>query len=111
MAKFLGYNAQNGTAQLKYPGLGCGFWIWIFVFTFAKLLGQNGKVAGIDHMPELVKMSEKNIRLNDADLLDSGKLKLITGDGRLGFPSWGLMMLFMLVLQLVTCPKISLIEQ
>uniref|UniRef100_A0A915CND3 Protein-L-isoaspartate(D-aspartate) O-methyltransferase n=1 Tax=Ditylenchus dipsaci TaxID=166011 RepID=A0A915CND3_9BILA len=53
---------------------------------FAKMLGPNGKVVGIDHIPELVQMSEKNIRLNNADLLDSGKLILIAGDGRLGYP-------------------------
>lgn len=50
-------------------------------------MGSGGKVVGIDHIDELVQMSEKNIRKSNADLLDSGTLKLVSGDGRLGYPA------------------------
>ncbi|KAI1727118.1 protein-L-isoaspartate(D-aspartate) o-methyltransferase (PCMT) domain-containing protein [Ditylenchus destructor] len=54
---------------------------------FAKMVGVGGKVIGIDHIDELVQQSEKNIRKHNADLLDSSILKLVIGDGRLGYPS------------------------
>ncbi|KAI6212384.1 hypothetical protein M3Y94_00016400 [Aphelenchoides besseyi] len=52
---------------------------------FAKMVGENGTVIGIDHIDELVQMSERNIRKHNADLLDTKKIKLIVGDGRKGF--------------------------
>ncbi|KAI6186058.1 Protein-L-isoaspartate O-methyltransferase [Aphelenchoides besseyi] len=52
---------------------------------FAKMVGENGSVVGIDHIDELVQMSERNIRKHNADLLDTKKIELIVGDGRKGF--------------------------
>lgn len=37
----------------------------------------------------MVDLSEKNIRKHNANLLDSGTITLITGDGRLGYPEMG----------------------
>jgi protein-L-isoaspartate(D-aspartate) O-methyltransferase len=51
----------------------------------AKLLGPNGKVIGIDHINELVELSERNVRKHNADLLDNGQIKFVTGDGRQGY--------------------------
>jgi protein-L-isoaspartate(D-aspartate) O-methyltransferase len=51
---------------------------------FAKL-APNGTVVGIEHIRELVDLSEKNIRKHDADLIDSGRVKLIVEDGRKGY--------------------------
>lgn len=48
------------------------------------LIGSKGKVIGIEHIEELVNASINNIRKNNADLLDSGKLEIRTGDGRMG---------------------------
>ncbi|KAK6831581.1 hypothetical protein RU639_003126 [Aspergillus parasiticus] len=47
----------------------------------------NGHVIGIDHIPELVDLANKNMHKSDqgAKLLDTGKVKFITADGRLGW--------------------------
>ena len=51
----------------------------------AIMVGTVGKVIGIDHVKELVDWSEKNLRKNNAILLDEGRIKLVVGDGRKGF--------------------------
>ncbi|XP_065051797.1 protein-L-isoaspartate(D-aspartate) O-methyltransferase-like isoform X2 [Rhopilema esculentum] len=51
------------------------------------MVGDEGKVIGIDHIGGLVKDSEKNLRKKDGDLLDKGIVKLVVGDGRQGYPS------------------------
>jgi len=52
----------------------------------AVMMGPTGKVVGIDHIPELVKMSIENILTGNYDLLDSERVKLVVGDGRQGYP-------------------------
>ena len=52
---------------------------------FAKMVGPTGKVVGIDHIKELVDWSESNVKKNNADLLSSGQVKLVVGDGRQGY--------------------------
>lgn len=51
--------------------------------------GRGGKVVGIEHIPELVERSKTNIANDKSlqELVDRGTLKLITGDGRAGYPS------------------------
>ena len=56
---------------------------------FSHMVGPSGKVVGIDHIQQLVDWSESNIRKNHGDLIDSGRLKLVVGDGRLGFAGSG----------------------
>jgi len=51
---------------------------------FAKMVGSKGAVTGIDHMKELVDWSVSNVKKNHGDLLDSGQIKLVVGDGRQG---------------------------
>ncbi|XP_059617241.1 protein-L-isoaspartate(D-aspartate) O-methyltransferase [Phlebotomus argentipes] len=46
----------------------------------------SGLVVGIEHQPKLVELSLKNIRSDDASLLESGVIKIVEGDGRLGCP-------------------------
>ena len=41
---------------------------------------------GIDHIPELVQESVVNVRKANGNLLDSGRLVLVVGDGREGYP-------------------------
>lgn len=53
---------------------------------FARMVGPNGRVVGIEHIDELVQKSVRNVQADDPELLSSGRLKLIVGDGRLGFP-------------------------
>ncbi|CAH2076239.1 unnamed protein product, partial [Iphiclides podalirius] len=52
----------------------------------AIMLGESGRVVGIDHIPELVTLATKNIQNDNPELLTSGRIKLIAGDGRLGYP-------------------------
>ena len=56
---------------------------------FAVMAGSNAKVIGIDHIQELVDWSEKNIRKNNSTLIDSGRIKLVVGDGHFGFEEDG----------------------
>ena len=42
---------------------------------------------GIDHIDELVNWAKENVRKDNAPLLDSGRINLVVGDGRKGFPS------------------------
>ncbi|XP_027028169.2 l-isoaspartyl protein carboxyl methyltransferase, like [Tachysurus fulvidraco] len=53
---------------------------------FARMVGPTGKVVGIEHIEELVQASVKNVQADDPELLTSGRIKLMVGDGRLGFP-------------------------
>ncbi|XP_064485568.1 protein-L-isoaspartate(D-aspartate) O-methyltransferase-like [Ornithodoros turicata] len=51
----------------------------------ALMIGNNGLVVGIDHIPELVNMSIKNIKKDQPGLIESQRIKMIVGDGRDGF--------------------------
>lgn len=51
-------------------------------------VGKTGKAIGIEHIPELVNKSLVNIKKNHADLLDSGRIVISVGDGRLGYPEY-----------------------
>uniref|UniRef100_A0A914BXB5 Protein-L-isoaspartate O-methyltransferase n=1 Tax=Acrobeloides nanus TaxID=290746 RepID=A0A914BXB5_9BILA len=63
-------------------GSGSGY----LTMCFAKMIGPNGKVVGIEHIPELVELSIKNIKKSDASLLENGVIKIVEGDGREGYP-------------------------
>ncbi|VDL76931.1 unnamed protein product [Nippostrongylus brasiliensis] len=52
----------------------------------ALMIGENGKVVGIEHIPELVELSKKNTRKHHAELLDTGRVIFVEGDGRKGYP-------------------------
>lgn len=53
----------------------------------ALMVGPSGRAVGVDHIPELVEMSINNVNKSHANLIKSGQLKLIVGDGREGFPA------------------------
>eukprot|EP00184_Porphyridium_aerugineum_P008036 CAMPEP_0184692108 /NCGR_PEP_ID=MMETSP0313-20130426/726_1 /TAXON_ID=2792 /ORGANISM="Porphyridium aerugineum, Strain SAG 1380-2" /LENGTH=229 /DNA_ID=CAMNT_0027149915 /DNA_START=615 /DNA_END=1304 /DNA_ORIENTATION=- len=57
----------------------------------ARMVGEKGRVVGIEHIPELTKWSIENVRRDPRNhgLLQSNSLKLMTGDGRLGSPADG----------------------
>ena len=50
-------------------------------------MGPSGKAVGIDHIPEIVEDSIKNVKKDAAvgKLLETGQIKLVTGDGRQGY--------------------------
>ncbi|KAH8428899.1 protein-L-isoaspartate O-methyltransferase [Aspergillus melleus] len=49
--------------------------------------GTNGQVVGLEHIPELVDLAASNMRKSDQgrEYLDSGVVKFVTADGRLGW--------------------------
>lgn len=51
--------------------------------------GGGGKVVGIDHIPELVELTRRNIGKSDRGrkLLEDKTVELVCGDGRKGYPS------------------------
>ncbi|KAE9543343.1 hypothetical protein AGLY_003254 [Aphis glycines] len=54
----------------------------------AIMLGENGKAVGIDHIPELVEKSLENVKKDNPELLNSQKVILEIGDGRLGLEKY-----------------------
>eukprot|EP00294_Goniomonas_avonlea_P006517 CAMPEP_0114543260 /NCGR_PEP_ID=MMETSP0114-20121206/2262_1 /TAXON_ID=31324 /ORGANISM="Goniomonas sp, Strain m" /LENGTH=238 /DNA_ID=CAMNT_0001727589 /DNA_START=73 /DNA_END=789 /DNA_ORIENTATION=- len=64
-------------------GSGSGY----LAVVMTKMVGPTGKVVGIDHIPDLVASSVKNTQIGNGDLLASGNLVLVAGDGRAGYPS------------------------
>lgn len=72
---------QDGMSALDV-GSGSGY----LTACMAYMVGATGKVVGIDHIPELVESSIKNIKKGNSELLqDGGNLKMVTGDGREGY--------------------------
>lgn len=54
-------------------------------------LDREGKVIGLEHIQELRDLGEGNMRRSSRgkDLLDSGKVRFVVGDGRKGFVEEG----------------------
>ncbi|XP_045768515.1 protein-L-isoaspartate(D-aspartate) O-methyltransferase isoform X1 [Maniola jurtina] len=52
----------------------------------AFMLGETGRVIGVEHISELVTLATKNIKADNPDLLTSERVKLVVGDGRQGYP-------------------------
>ncbi|XP_070612862.1 protein-L-isoaspartate(D-aspartate) O-methyltransferase-like isoform X1 [Erythrolamprus reginae] len=53
---------------------------------FARMVGPTGMAIGIEHIEELVNESLSNVRQDDPNLLSSGRVKFLVGDGREGYP-------------------------
>jgi len=51
----------------------------------AYLIGEKGKVTGIDHIKELCDFSIKNLNKNNKEYLEKGRIEIICGDGRKGY--------------------------
>ncbi|XP_030054344.1 protein-L-isoaspartate(D-aspartate) O-methyltransferase isoform X3 [Microcaecilia unicolor] len=58
----------------------------ILTACFARMVGPKGKVVGIDHIKELVDDSIHNVGKDDPTFISSGRVQLLVGDGRLGYP-------------------------
>lgn len=56
---------------------------------FAVMVGQQGHAVGVEHIPELVESSTRNIQTSAAaELLEEGSLSVHVGDGRLGWANF-----------------------
>uniref|UniRef100_A0A915AEM6 Protein-L-isoaspartate(D-aspartate) O-methyltransferase n=2 Tax=Parascaris univalens TaxID=6257 RepID=A0A915AEM6_PARUN len=53
----------------------------------AIMVGKSGKVIGIEHIPALVNDSIANVEKHHADLISSGRILFVEGDGREGYAS------------------------
>ena len=73
-------NLQPGMKALDI-GSGSGY----LAVAMAHMVGDKGKVIGIEHIKELYELSMINIAKNHADLIKSGQLEMYCGDGRKGF--------------------------
>uniref|UniRef100_A0A914ZLV3 Protein-L-isoaspartate(D-aspartate) O-methyltransferase n=1 Tax=Parascaris univalens TaxID=6257 RepID=A0A914ZLV3_PARUN len=71
---------QEGDTALDV-GSGSGY----LTVCMAQMVGETGKVVGIDHIKELIDLSKRNIEKNHAQLLTSGRVVMVEGDGRLGY--------------------------
>ncbi|KAF5730902.1 protein-L-isoaspartate O-methyltransferase 1 isoform X2 [Tripterygium wilfordii] len=75
-------NLQSGMHALDV-GSGTGY----LTACFALMVGSQGRVVGVEHIPELVVESIKNIEKSAAaPLLKEGALSIHVGDGRQGWP-------------------------
>lgn len=72
-------------ARVLDVGSGSGY----LTACIARLIQPSGKAVGIEHIPELVELSKRNISKNARSLLDDGTIEIIVGDGRLGYPQGG----------------------
>lgn len=72
-------------ARVLDVGSGTG----ILCAIFSELVGPEGRVVGVDHVPALIAQSEANLSKHHADKLADGRIKLFVGDGRLGVPELG----------------------
>ncbi|KAA8542201.1 hypothetical protein F0562_023353 [Nyssa sinensis] len=77
-------NLQPGMRALDV-GSGTGYLAACFVL----MVGPQGRVVGVEHIPELVTSSIQNIEKSAASsLLKQGALSVHVGDGRLGWPEF-----------------------
>uniref|UniRef100_A0A7S1CBR0 protein-L-isoaspartate(D-aspartate) O-methyltransferase n=1 Tax=Bicosoecida sp. CB-2014 TaxID=1486930 RepID=A0A7S1CBR0_9STRA len=79
--EILADHLREGASALDV-GSGSGY----LAVAMAVMVGPTGRVAGIDHVKELVAWSEENTRKHHAELLDSGRLSLRAVDGFGGLP-------------------------
>jgi len=53
----------------------------------AIMVGEAGRVVGIDHIKDLVDLSVSNTARNHDQLMSSDRLQYVVGDGRKGYPA------------------------
>ncbi|XP_011014649.1 PREDICTED: protein-L-isoaspartate O-methyltransferase 1-like [Populus euphratica] len=77
-------NLKSGMHVLDV-GSGTGY----LTACFALMVGPQGRAVGVEHIPELVDSSIKNIKKSAAaPLLKEGSLSVHVGDGRQGWPEF-----------------------
>jgi Protein-L-isoaspartate carboxylmethyltransferase len=64
---------ENGKRALDV-GSGSGY----LTTCMALMMGEHGKAVGIDHIPDLVNSSVKNVEKSHKALLDSGRVLLVS---------------------------------
>jgi len=71
-------------ARVLDVGSGSGY----LTHVFANLVGQEGRVVGVDHIQALVDLAQTNMGKSEEGkgLLKGGTVRFVKGDGRKGFP-------------------------
>ena len=65
--------------------LDIGFGSGYLTVAMSKMMNDKGCVVGIEHLKDLYDLGKKNISKKRKELLDTKKIRLILGDGRLGY--------------------------
>ena len=65
--------------------LDVGFGSGYLPVAMSKMMNDEGCVVGIEHMKELYNFGIQNISKHHKNLLDNKKIKLVLGDGRIGY--------------------------
>ncbi|KAI0237893.1 Protein-L-isoaspartate(D-aspartate) O-methyltransferase [Lamellibrachia satsuma] len=80
-------NYMTEGASVLDVGSGSGY----LTACMAIMVGETGVAVGIDHIDELVNDSVKNLQKDKtiSRLLETGRIKMVVGDGRRGYPSLG----------------------
>ncbi|KIX07162.1 protein-L-isoaspartate O-methyltransferase [Rhinocladiella mackenziei CBS 650.93] len=84
----LPFMPENAGARVLDIGSGSGYLTHVLANIVCGPEGTGaGKVVGIDHIEGLVELSRENMRRSEEGrrLLDTGKVELVTGDGRKGY--------------------------
>ncbi|CAG8596630.1 2254_t:CDS:10 [Ambispora gerdemannii] len=69
-------------AKVLDVGSGSGY----LTACMAEMVGPEGTAVGLEHIPELVKLAEKNVQKDHPEFLESKRIKFVQGDGRKGYP-------------------------
>lgn len=88
----LAYLPEDAGARVLDVGSGSGYLTHVLANLVCGANGTGeGKVVGIDHIPQLTALATANMRKSEQGrrLLESGKVEFVTGDGRLGYPQAG----------------------
>jgi len=88
----LNFLPENRGAKVLDIGSGSGYLTHVLANIICGGDGKgDGKVVGIDHIQGLVDMSRENMQRSEEGrrLLDTGKVELVIGDGRKGYPPGG----------------------
>ena len=91
-APHLHAHAVNALKDKLIPGnsvldVGCGSGYLVGIFSYlVEADKKNGKVVGIDIVPELIEKSKANLKKDNSDLLNNQNVKIVVGNGWKGYP-------------------------
>lgn len=78
-------NQLKDGARVLDVGSGSGY----LTACMADMVGPSGIVFGVDHIEGLVEKSISNIQRDRPELLESGRIKILATDGRVGLAEHG----------------------
>ncbi|KAF9198097.1 hypothetical protein BGZ49_001191, partial [Haplosporangium sp. Z 27] len=69
-------------ARVLDIGSGSGY----LTVCMAQMVGPQGRVVGVEHIPELVELATENTLKDHPEYMQEGRVAYHTADGRIGFP-------------------------